>query len=204
MKKGHYLESILRSPKTVFSYKDVALLWRESNSEAVKVRLSYYARQGKLYRIRRGLYAKDKNYNKFELATRIFTPSYLSFETVLAKEGVIFQFYDEIFVASYLTREIEVDGQVYSFRRIKAPLLTNAVGVEHRDETSIATKERAFLDMLYLNTEYYLDNVGSLDWGKVFEILPVYGNRRMAERVAKLYKQATGNDTQHETGYLYP
>jgi predicted transcriptional regulator of viral defense system len=203
MKKGQHLEVILRSSKTVFSYKDVALLWGEPSSQAVRVRLSYYARQGKLYRIRRGLYAKDKNYSKFELATRIFTPSYLSFETVLSKEGMVFQFYSQIFVASYLTREIEVDGQTYSFRRIKDTILTDAVGVEHRDESSIATKERAFLDTLYLNEDYHFDNLGALDWNKVFEMLPIYSNRRMSKKVIKLYEQVTDKDKQHETGYLY-
>lgn len=203
MRKGQYLEAILRSPKTVFNYKDVALLWGEPSSQAVRVRLSYYAKQDKLYRIRRGLYAKDKNYSKLELATRIFTPSYVSFETVLSKEGMIFQFYNQIFVASYLTREIEVDGQVYSFRRIKDPILTSAVGVEHRDETSIATKERAFLDTLYLNEDYHFDNLGALEWSKVFEILPIYHNRRMYKKIIKLYQEVVDKDKQHETGYLY-
>jgi predicted transcriptional regulator of viral defense system len=203
MQKGQYLEVILRSPKTVFNYKDVALLWGEPGSQAVRVRLSYYAKQGKLYRIRRGLYAKDKNYSKFELATRIFTPAYVSFETVLSKEGMIFQFYSQIFIASYLTREIEVDNQVYSFRRIKNPILANAIGVEHRDESSIATKERAFLDTFYLNADYHFDNLGTLDWGKVSELLPIYSNRRMSKKVIKLYQQVVDSNREHETGYLY-
>src|SRR5574337_550608 len=93
MEKGDYLTTILRCPKTVFTYKDVLLLWGEPGSEAARVRLNHYVKNGDLYRIRRGLYAKDKNYNKAELATRIFTPSYVSFETVLSKEGVIFQFH---------------------------------------------------------------------------------------------------------------
>lgn len=190
MKKGQYLEAILRSPKTVFGYKDIALLWGEPNSSAVRVRLGYYVRQNKLYRIRRGLYAKNQNYKKLELATRIFTPSYVSFETVLSKEAMIFQFYNRISAASYLAREIEVDGQGYTFRRIKASILTNTVGVEHRDETSIATRERAFLDILYLNTDYHFDNLGAIDWSKVFDILPIYGNGRMSKKVMNLYGEA--------------
>jgi predicted transcriptional regulator of viral defense system len=56
--------------------------------------------------------------NKFEIATKIYKPSYISFETVLSQSGVIFQYYSQIFVASYLTREIEVDGQKYFYRKI--------------------------------------------------------------------------------------
>jgi len=41
--------------------------------------------------LRRGLYAKDNSYDKNELATKIYIPSYISFETVLRNAGAIFQ-----------------------------------------------------------------------------------------------------------------
>jgi predicted transcriptional regulator of viral defense system len=188
MHKGNYLTTILRSPKTVFTNGDIAMLWGEPSSEAVRVRLNYYVKQGNLFRIRRGLYAKDKNYNKLELATRIFTPAYVSFETILSKEGVTFQFYSQIFVASYLTREITIDDQLYSFRKIRNLLLMNSIGVELKDESSLATKERALLDTLYLNTDYQFDDLDGVDWEKVFEILSVYGNKRMDKKVKELYQ----------------
>ncbi|NOH04932.1 MAG: type IV toxin-antitoxin system AbiEi family antitoxin domain-containing protein [Chloroflexi bacterium] len=189
MQKSQYLETILRSSKTVFTLEDIALLWQEPGTQAVRVRLSYYVRRGKLYRIRKGLYAKDKNYSKLEVATRIFTPSYVSFETILAREGLIFQFHTQISVASYLTRDIEVDGQIYSFRKIKMPILTHPMGVENKNETSFATRERAWLDTLYLRGEYQIDNPNGLDWNRIFDMLPIYHNQRMASRVRKLYKQ---------------
>ncbi len=189
MQKGNYLTTILRSNKTVFTSKDIALLWHDPGTSATRVRLNYYVKKGDLYRIRKGLYAKSRKYNKLELATRIFTPSYVSFETVLAKEGLIFQYYDKIFVASYLTREITIDQQIYSYRRIKVVVLTNTVGIEHVSETSIATKERAFLDTLYVNADYQFDNVRSLNWEVVFEILPIYNNQRMTKKVNSLYKK---------------
>ncbi|MEJ2600605.1 MAG: type IV toxin-antitoxin system AbiEi family antitoxin domain-containing protein [Anaerolineales bacterium] len=189
MPKGNYLSAILRSNKTVFSTKDIALLWNEPSTAATRVRLNYYVKKGDLYRIRKGLYAKDRNYNKLELATRIFTPSYVSFETVLAQEGLIFQYYNQIFVASYLVREITVDQQTYTFRKIKTGVLINTIGIENVNETSIATKERAFLDALYVNADYQFDNLRSLNWEKVFEILPIYRNQRMAIKVTGLYEE---------------
>jgi hypothetical protein len=159
MQKGNYLSTILRSNKTVFSSKDIALLWHDPNTAATRVRLHYYIKKGDLFPIRKGLYAKDQGYNRLELATRIFIPSYVSFETVLAKEGLIFQFYEKVFVASYLTREIIVDGHIYSYHRMKAGVLIDPFGVEHVSETSIATKERAFLDTLYVNADYQFDNI---------------------------------------------
>ena len=185
--KGEYLEVLLRSPKTVFSVKDVALLWGEEREQMVAIRLNRYVVSGKLIRIRRGIYAKDKNYNRSELATRIYTPSYISFETVLTRAGINFQFYGNIFVASYVTREIEAGDQKISFIRMKDYVLSNTAGIEHPDGIATATKERAFLDRIYISKDYHFDNLNALDWDKVFEILPIYHNKRMEKKVKEYF-----------------
>ena len=185
--KGEYVEVLLRSSKTIFSTKDVALLWMEEKESTISARLNKYVKAGKLLRVRRGLYAKDKNYNKNELATKIFIPSYISFETVLGTAGITFQYYSQIFLASYKTKEIEIDGQKYSFKRIKEKMLTSNLGIENKDGYSIASPERAFLDTLYVNKQYHFDNLRPLDWQKVYELLPIYGgNLRMKKMLKKL------------------
>ncbi len=186
--KGEYLDTLLRSPRTVFSTKDVVLLWGEEREDTVSIRLNKYVKSGKLIRVRRGLYAKDKNYDKFELATKIYTPSYISLETVLTRAGVNFQYYDSIFVASYVTREISVGDQKISFIRMKNYVLSNTAGIEHTEGYSIASKERAFLDRVYISKDYHFDHLDVLDWGKVFEILPIYNNKRMGKRVQEYFK----------------
>ena len=186
--KGEYLDILLRSPKTVFSTKDVALLWVEERENTVSARLNKYAKAGKLIRVRRGLYAKDKNYDKFELATRIYTPSYISFETVLTRAGINFQYYSNIFVASYVSREVEIDGQKFTFVRMKSYVLSNTDGIDHKAGHAIATKERAFLDRSYVSKDYHFDNLDSLDWDAIFRILPIYNNKRMAKRVNAYFK----------------
>ena len=188
MKKGDYITTILRSNKTVFSFKDIALLWGDASTNAARVRVNYYVKNKDLYRIRQGLYAKDKNYDKLELATRIFTPSYVSFETVLGPAGITFQYYSQIFVASYLSREITIDNQIYSFKKIKDSILTNHYGIDQKDGYAIATPERAFLDVLYLYKNYYFDNLSPLDWDKIFEMVLIYNNKRMAENVNEYFK----------------
>ena len=186
--KGEYISVLLRSPKTIFSTKDIALLWGNKAETAARMRLSQYAKNGKLIRVRQGIYAKDKNYNRFELATRIYTPSYISFETVLTRSGINFQYYETIFVASYVTREIKVDGQNISFIKIKNYVLSNIKGIEHSNNVAIATKERAFLDRIYVSKDYHFDNLDNLDWDKVFDILPIYRNKKMEKRVEKYFK----------------
>ncbi|MBU4274601.1 type IV toxin-antitoxin system AbiEi family antitoxin domain-containing protein [Patescibacteria group bacterium] len=186
--KGEYLDILLRSAKTVFSTKDVALLWGEEKESTISGRLNKYVKSGKLIRIRRGIYAKDNNYDRFELATRICTPSYISFETVLTREGINFQYYGNIFVASYITREINISGQTISFVRMKNYVLSNTLGIENKKGYSVASKERAFLDRIYASKNYHFDNLDALDWDKVFEILPIYQNKRIEKRVKQYFE----------------
>jgi len=191
MQKGDYLDSILRLNKTVFTLKDIAMLWQDDDTDSARVRLNYYVKKDNLHRLRRGIYVKDKNYNKLELATRIFTPSYVSFETILAKEGLIFQYQTGVTVASYLSRDITIEGQVYLYRKMKDSILTNSTGVQQTNNNAIATKERAFLDTLYSNTDYHFDNLRSLDWGIVNSLVQIYDNKRLAKKANQLFKKST-------------
>lgn len=191
IKKGEYFEAIIRSKNTIFTTKDVALIWGEKTTNTTNARLSGYVKAGKLVRLYRGLYAKDKNYNKYELATRIYTPAYISFETVLGATGVTFQHYGNIFVASEKSKEIEVDGNKITFVRIKNNVLTNNIGILHEDGYAISIPERAFLDRIYVSSDYHFDNLSILDFNKIFKILPLYNNKRMERQVNIYYKDST-------------
>lgn len=175
--------SLYALPQTVFTLKEIALILGVTDVDNLKSRINYFVRKGDLIPLRRGIYAKYSEYNPFELATKIFTPAYISLETVLRKEGVIFQYYEKIFVVSYQTREIEVDGHVFSFRKIKTDILLNSMGMVSEEGVSMASKERAFLDILYLNTNYYFDNLRSMDWKKIREMAPMYGSQSLTERI---------------------
>lgn len=187
------ITNILRSDKTVFTFKDIMLFSGETEVDLVKRRVNYHVKKGNFYQIRRGIYGKDKNYNKLELAAKIYTPSYVSFETVLARDGIIFQSYGQIFIASYLTRDIHCDNQIYSYKKIKNTILINHNGVENKENYSIATKERAFLDIIYLNKDYHFDNLASLNWEKIFEMLAIYANKRMAKKANEYFKDFKAN-----------
>ena len=185
-----YLSTLLRSNNTVFTFKELSLIWNETDVTLTKKRVYRYTKMGKLYTIRKGIYAKDKNYDRLELANKIFTPAYISLETVLSREGIVFQQYDRIFVVSYLSRKISCDGQTYVFRRMKDVILTNSLNVENKGNYHIASKERAFLDTIYLNKNYHFDNLSSINWDKCFEMLPIYDNEAMAKRLDSYHKLA--------------
>lgn len=163
-------------------------MFKTGDTQKLKSKLNYYVKRGDLINVRRGLYVKDEHYNRYELATKILTPSYISFETVLSSTGVIFQYYNQLFVASYQTRTILCDKQTYSFRALKPTILTNSLGIEIHENYSIACPERAFLDIVYRRQNYHFDNLEPLDWEKVYKILTVYGdNKSMKYRVDRYF-----------------
>ena len=68
---------------------------------------------------------------------------------------------------------------------IPGEILVDNSGVISEGNLSIATPERAFLDTLYLNSNYYFDNPGLLDKEKILALLPLYGSKTLSERVYK-------------------
>ncbi len=178
--------AIYQDTRTVFRLIDIALLTGETNFQPLSKKLNYYVRSGKLNNPRKGIYTKT-NYNPQELACNIFTPSYVSLEYVLQKAGIVFQYDSAITSVSYLRRDIEVEGLTYRFRKIKGEILVNPAGIlRQQNNINIATPERAFLDMLYLNTKYYFDNLNPLNSKTVNLLLPLYQSKSLSLWVTKL------------------
>lgn len=108
----------------------------------------------------------------------------------MEKQGIIFQHYKTIFVASYLTRKIEVDKNEIQYRRIKESILLNRAGVLKKENYSIASKERVFLDCLYLYKDYYFDNLNGLDKKKVFSLVSIYQSKKLSQKVKTILSHA--------------
>ena len=185
IKKNELIFSIYKDTRTVFKLKDIALLVGEENFGSFTQKLNYHVRTGKLLSPRKGIYAKS-GYDKTELACTLFTPSYISLEYVLQKAGIIFQYDSRITAISYLSRSIEIDGQVYLYRKIKNELLIITEGIERQaNQINIATPERAFLDILYLNKEYYFDNLNPLNKEIIYKLLPLFQSKLLEQKAAK-------------------
>ncbi|PIP57746.1 hypothetical protein COX03_01415 [Candidatus Woesebacteria bacterium CG22_combo_CG10-13_8_21_14_all_39_10] len=171
---------------TVFTTREIAIILGENNLDKVKSRINYYVGKGILIQLRRGIFAKKTGYEILEAANKIFTPSYISLETVLQREGVTFQDYSNtIFVISYQTREIKIENFRINFKKIKDEILTNSKGIITQDGYSIATVERAFLDALYLYKDYYFDNLDPIDWKKAEDLVDIYESIALEERFKK-------------------
>lgn len=181
-----YLYSL---PQTVFSLKELALLFPDTSYSNLKRRVHYSVEARKLLAIRPGIYAKE-GYSTFELANKIYAPSYISFETVLQQQGLIFQPYESLFLAANISRQITVGGQRIRYRKLKPEILTNHEGVVFENNYHIASKERAFLDTVFLDKDRFFDHLDSLDWERVGQLVKMYGSRALAERV-KSYAESS-------------
>jgi len=179
---------LFQSSKTILTNKDLALIWEETSQNNLKAKTSYYAKQGALIRLTRGVFAKDKNYNSKELATSLYAPSYISFETALREAGIIFQHYDTIFVAGKWPKTMTIDKHTFTFRKLKDTVLYNSAGIINKENYSIATPERAFLDMIYLFPNYYFDNLKLINWERCFELVKIYNNKELIKRLNRYYK----------------
>ena len=186
--KNNIIFTVYKDIRTVFRLNDVALLIGETNFQSLNKKLNYYVRTDKLQNPRKGIYTKP-NYNPEELACTIYTPSYISLEYVLQKSGIVFQYDSRITAVSYLSRTIEVASQTYLFRKIKGEILLNTAGIIRQDNhINIAIAERAFLDLLYLNTNYYFDNLNPLNKQLIYKFLPMYQSKALYVRANKLLK----------------
>lgn len=185
--KNDIILTLYSRPQTVFTMDEIALFFPRIPYENLRSRIRYFTDAGKLKRLRHGVYAKIE-YNPLELANKLYKPSYISFETVLAVGGVVFQYYETVFLASYLTRNIEVDGVDIQYRQIKGDVLTNPEGIEQKESYFIATLERAFLDAVYLYRNYHFDNLGTIDWERVDKLKKIYNSKAFEDRVEEYYK----------------
>ena len=190
MATDNLIAKLYASPKTILTTKDIALIWGETNTVNLLSKIKYYAKQESLIRLTRGVFAKNKEYQVKELATSIYTPSYVSFETVLREAGIIFQHHDTVFVAGPYPTTKKIGNHTITFRKLKDGVLYNSQGVKQEKNYSIATPERAFLDTIYLSPKFYFDNLNSINWELCAELVKIYDNKQLVKRLTTYQKYA--------------
>ena len=183
-----FIAKIYQSPKTILTTKDLTLLLKEKSKSNLNSKIAYYKKRGILIGLSRGIFAKENHYDLKELATSVYLPSYISFETALREQGIIFQHYETIFVASKWSRIVRINNHTFNFRKVKDIVLYNPAGILIKNNYSIAGPERAFLDTIYLFKNYHFDNLRPLDWDLCFNLAKIYKNKQLIKRLAN-YRQ---------------
>ncbi|MDD2294204.1 MAG: hypothetical protein PHD07_08360 [Bacteroidales bacterium] len=184
--KNCIIRAIEADSRTVFRLEDVAMIVGLSDFSSLNFRMNYAVRTGKLLNPRKGIYAKSK-YNFEELASILYTPAYISLEYVLNRSGVISGYQGGITLAGYLSRTVEVAEKKINIRKLKGEILASSIGISQHKGVNIASAERAFLDMLYLEPEYKFENLAILNLKRITDLLPIYNSVTLNSKVAQLF-----------------
>lgn len=184
------LLKLLKTKKTVFTVNDLKKILDTSNEGTIRNYLSRAKEKWLMESVYYGVWKLvGRDVNMYELWCKIHRNSYISFETVLKKEGVIFQYYgDIIFMASDKSRERVALWTNFKSLKLKNSILINPIWIEHRENYSIASVERAICDRLYLSSDYYFDNLENVNFEKLEEISQIY-NKRVILEVNTLMKK---------------
>lgn len=167
------LNTLLKEKQELFHTQDLASLWEIENRNTLYTTIKRYVDKGVIIPVHKGLYSVIplENLDKRILGTSLIHGySYLSCESILAKEGIINQsIYGMTFNASKSTK-IAIGKEMYIFRKIKDAFLYNTTGIIQNNGVFEANLERAVADMLYFNPKYHFDNRDLIDWQKVSNI----------------------------------
>ncbi len=183
-------DKLLNSGKTVFRYSDIRLFLEIENLNTLKWFTRRAVMGNLLKKVANGIYGFQK-YDSLELAASLRKNSYISLETVLQKEWIVFQDYSNtITLVSDNTLEREIGGKHIRFSKIKTSILLNPLGIEYNGKYLIASRERAICDRIYLSGKQHLDSLHSVDFVKLVEISKIY-NKTTILHVKNLIQDAS-------------
>lgn len=180
MKRDELINKTNTLGKDVFSLTDLKKLFPgESN---LKNSIKRLKDTHVIASVTRGLYRQaDKSIDIEKLANQIYYPSYLSFESILFKHGVINQGPYKITLATTRhSKKLNLDNISCEYIQIKPSLF---FGFNLIDGLYLADVEKALLDELYLialgkkilNISEW--NLNNLDQNKIKKYLSSYPNK---------------------------
>lgn len=159
-----YLELKDKLKLNLFSFLDVTKLFSNENPQLIKTQLYRFAKKGLIEQIKRELYCFDPlTVDEFELANRLYQPSYISLETALNYYGIIPDI-PQLVTSVNLTTTKKITNQfgVFHYVKIKPMLFfgfTKIKSARLAGYFNLAQKEKALLDFLYLRK---IKNLASL------------------------------------------
>ena len=163
MKSEELIEKIKKINKAFYTAADISKVSGLSRS-SVLVLLNRLAKGGRLIRLRRNCYIfPDKKIDLELIAAQIDPDGYVSFESALARFGILSQIpYSLTMATPNRSKKIKVGEREIIFRKIKKNLKGD---IFLENGIQIASAEKALLDMVYLVSRGQSDfNFDELDW----------------------------------------
>jgi predicted transcriptional regulator of viral defense system len=134
------------------------LLAGDADPANTRRQLSRWTKAGRLYQLRRGIYALAPPFQKvkphpFLVANRMVRASYVSLQVALAYYGLIPEYVPVVTsVTTARPGRWETPLGVYEFRHVKTDLLSGyrLTDLDGGQKAFVATPEKALLDLIYL------------------------------------------------------
>lgn len=150
MKIEVFWKTIKEFPKLFYKLVDFEKIFRQDKI-TIQKSVERLIRAGVINRLMKDVYVLgDKPQDLAKIAGLLYRPSYLSFESVLFKHGVINQpAFGATFAATGKSKKLELSNGEFWFSQIKPELWW---GFEQQDGIFTASPEKAIVDMLYLKS----------------------------------------------------
>lgn len=189
-------------PFTVFSLADI----RQADPAFHRRRLNEWQEKGYISKVIKGYYVfADKALDEkvlFEIANRIYAPSYVSFEMALAYYGLIPEsVYGITSASTRKTSHFKTPIGAFIYRTIRPKLYFGFDFLKNNEKLfKLASPEKAFLDLFYIKTE--LRDAASFEGlrinrkaflklinkSKINDYLGVYGQISLKRRVNNFWE----------------
>ena len=178
----NFIKRLKKINKLYYTIADLLTITNYSEN-SLYVILNRLVKQGELIRITSGIYILPERYGEIErIANTLYFPSYLSFDTALAKFGVISQLpYTLMFATTLKTKTIKLSDYKAEYKKLKKELFFGYT--INKEGLLIATPEKALFDIYYISSfgKMYFDfnsiDVSKVEMKKVKYLIKKYLNR---------------------------
>lgn len=159
---------LVQQSQKLFHTSDLKVLWNILNQNTLHKTIARLIKKKVLISLQKGFYSivPPDQLDPTEVGFRAINHfSYLSTETILAKNGIINQSPNKITFISNSPSNFTINGNSYLVRQLKPQCLNNTIGIIQNDKgVFIATTERAIADMLYFQPNYHFDANSLINW----------------------------------------
>jgi predicted transcriptional regulator of viral defense system len=192
------------------------LLAGEVDPADVRRQLSRWTQAGRLYQLRRGLYALAPPFQKvkphpFVVANRMVRGSYVSCQSALAHHGLIPEYVPVITsVTTARPARWETPVGVYEFRHVKSDFLRGyrLIDLGGGQKAFVAAPEKAVLDLIHLHPdadssgylrELRLQNLERLNLDELQNLASLTNKPKLKRAAALVAKLARAEAREYET-----
>lgn len=185
MKQLEIQKALVDNGLKIFSKLEFRRLLKLSYASAQQI-LERYTKKGFFVRLKGGIYTLKLNYpSAYIIANKLYSPSYISFETALSYYNMIPEVvYTYTSATTRTTRRYEVEKQEFSYHKIKKQAFTGYKLIKIGNENVLfAEKEKALADYLYfvfLKRKTWNDrlNLKGIDGRKFNQYIALFQNEK--------------------------